>query len=22
IFSWLSENIWRKGSLFSTDELV
>lgn len=22
IFSWLSENIWSKGSLFSTDELV
>lgn len=22
IFAWLSENIWSKGSLFSTDELV
>lgn len=22
IFTWLSENIWSKGSLFSTDELV
>jgi carboxypeptidase Taq len=22
IFNWLSENIWSKGSLFTTDELV
>ncbi|NKZ45768.1 carboxypeptidase M32 [Vibrio aestuarianus subsp. francensis] len=22
IFNWLSENIWRKGSLLTTDELV
>ncbi|CAH1608380.1 hypothetical protein THF5G08_60100 [Vibrio jasicida] len=22
IFTWLSDNIWSKGSLFSTDDLV